>query len=1578
MRRQIYSKRGGAREDDDQCTDPNYPWLCDENDPEYMRYKCVRDEELCNNTSNLTWELTNEQFKQSELYKEEQRRKKEQRRLEREENKRRREEQQRRREEEEQRRREEQERILREAEEARRREIEEAREAAAAADRARQEAEVARIAEEAARREQEEAAERARLAEEAARIAATEAARREAEEAAAEHRRAEEEAIRLIQEAQAAAAEAEANVNEATQMIDNALVNVLDRERVIYELHQRIRDQQENIARIVQEELERLGEEGDIDYGDILIDVITPNPQGVPDPEDIRFRLRKPPLAQKILAGIANDGCDVEIYEQMKYPNLTLEESTRDFNRKLNENIFTAKIVPHQDNVLSLHEYKLLIDEEQAKGESSCGKVKPIVARCEPGDKDKPCGAYKFFTVPQMMLPIYMNPHTIQENPGYPGVMLYHAVGSGKTCTALKVFNNFRCAPYKKIWVTNPELRAGLIDGSMAKNDLCNCWDGVQDHSQVFVSSDNFTAGDDEILVVTYTQLAQLLYRTSTREGLSSFLDTKGNINKPKNQWPKPRLAKSPKKYQQFWTKDGQILDPNVYRYSLYYYNQQRTDAWKNLTGTTDDYDPLENAIIIIDEAHKLVDERGEDSNIIMNAITDSKKNSNGAKLVLMTATPITDNAMTAVKLLNLLLPTKYGLDPFPTEESAFIEKYWQTDAQKQEFINSIKGLISYYDPRTNMTAFAQTIPGQLQIKDTNIQYDANNRLKVGVLQIPLSEKDENNIKKMCNYSDTLPPNLANLRDPTQIIKQVKGEEKAALKLSFGIAKSRKDDLFLEALYTKFNTRDPDIISQRLLQNLKSRPLQCIQDALTSGNVGGYQGGKIGPLKIGKKNFKLDPTSVKVNILADQILEIDREDPQPEKHMIYSSLQINSRTWTGAPERLFRKLVNILDAEELQSEKDLDRLVRNAGLKYTEDGLCPKNGKEVTLPKKDHIYFMKNAKNFKKGSPEEEEHNRFKGKVEMIFNDHIYNNKGQLIRFIVLDTGYKEGLSLYNIKHVHIMEPQLSDGDLTQAVGRAIRRCGHKGTPYVPGKGWQVFVYMYDVLLGKLPEQFSLGGKLVEVLGANTDFRNQLDQTMKTSAVDYAMNLRADQLAALAVPPQEKLLGSLWERPPIAFGYVEDRHFNKMYPKVRRLPAQADQLLPQRDAEGNIIEPPCLNSSGDIMPFEDWLATTGIMKLFSQKNTRLEQWIRWRYLYCFFGRSELYLRTIQNLYPKDSTFQLGMPKKFRPHFADFNYHKYIVLDYGEKGLIFPVFTFIKRSEIDYTSRPHNVRALIIYTPKSKDTTNEVVKIMFKDSVTGKICAVSKPITSPDDLYNLSLWLRIPESNIDFAQDIREIVGDCQPGIQIKAPKQPKRKPEGHPNRAYKPNRPTAPTVAPSPGKGKEEECPENETWDKDEEECVCKPGYVRQKTGAKKCVPIPQIAIGPSPSPIQPTPSPSPIQPTPSPPKQPTPSPPKQPTPSPPKQPTPSPPKQPTPSPPKQSPSPKKAPKVKKGDVIKQYWEGSPGEWFTGTIVKVFKQKNTFDIEYKEDATISKQQLQKSGWNPTKSSPSDGDWYLSK
>jgi hypothetical protein len=84
-----------------------------------------------------------------------------------------------------------------------------------------------------------------------------------------------------------------------------------------------------------------------------------------------------------------------------------------------------------------------------------------------------------------------------------------------------------------------------------------------------------------------------------------------------------------------------------------------------------------------------------------------------------------------------------------------------------------------------------------------------------------------------------------------------------------------------------------------------------------------------------------------------------------------------------------------------------------------------------------------------------------------VFNSRPDNVHGEKIRFIVLDSKFKEGIDLYDIKYVHIMEPQITEADLKQAVGRATRYCGQRGLNFIPNVGWPLHVSIYETLFAK-------------------------------------------------------------------------------------------------------------------------------------------------------------------------------------------------------------------------------------------------------------------------------------------------------------------------------------------------------------------------------------------------------------------------------------------------------------------------------------------------------------------------------
>lgn len=100
------------------------------------------------------------------------------------------------------------------------------------------------------------------------------------------------------------------------------------------------------------------------------------------------------------------------------------------------------------------------------------------------------------------------------------------------------------------------------------------------------------------------------------------------------------------------------------------------------------------------------------------------------------------------------------------------------------------------------------------------------------------------------------------------------------------------------------------------------------------------------------------------------------------------------------------------------------------------------------------------------------------------FNERPENTHGEKLRILVLDSRFKEGIDLFDVKYVHIMEPPIAESDLTQAVGRATRFCGQRGLRFQPSVGWPLHVYLYNTELpGRTP--FLLRGEQAQKIAAH-------------------------------------------------------------------------------------------------------------------------------------------------------------------------------------------------------------------------------------------------------------------------------------------------------------------------------------------------------------------------------------------------------------------------------------------------------------------------------------------------------------
>jgi len=130
------------------------------------------------------------------------------------------------------------------------------------------------------------------------------------------------------------------------------------------------------------------------------------------------------------------------------------------------------------------------------------------------------------------------------------------------------------------------------------------------------------------------------------------------------------------------------------------------------------------------------------------------------------------------------------------------------------------------------------------------------------------------------------------------------------------------------------------------------------------------------------------------------------------------------------------------------------------------------------------------------------------------FNSRPDNVHGELARIIVMDSGFKEGIDLFDIKYVHIFEPSTVSADQKQVIGRGTRTCGQKGLDFHPQQGWPLHVFVYDL---KIPEKLQgsfIGTKTAIELylkAMNLDIRllkfaNDLEKTTVVGSVDYDLN----------------------------------------------------------------------------------------------------------------------------------------------------------------------------------------------------------------------------------------------------------------------------------------------------------------------------------------------------------------------------------------------------------------------------------------------------------------------------------------
>lgn len=265
--------------------------------------------------------------------------------------------------------------------------------------------------------------------------------------------------------------------------------------------------------------------------------------------------------------------------------------------------------------------------------------------------------------------------------------------------------------------------------------------------------------------------------------------------------------------------------------------------------------------------------------------------------------------------------------------------------------------------------------------------------------------------------------------------------------------------------------------------------------------------------------------SPKLNVLLKKIDALDKADEKKHgkkfKHFIFSDLKSSAYGAKLIASALLAKGMNIAyEAEPLQKKRGTKQKEDEDEESDEEDGKKKKGAKkykkiefktdeELEKTPENNFLLLSSVSVYDQNITV-----ALKKTILAKFNQRPENIYGKLARIIVMDSGFKEGIDLFDIKYVHMFEPSVVPADQKQVIGRGTRTCGQKGLEFHPTRGWPLHVFVYDLTIPETLQQNFMGAKTAIDLymkAMNIDvrllhFAHDLEKTTVIGSVDYELN----------------------------------------------------------------------------------------------------------------------------------------------------------------------------------------------------------------------------------------------------------------------------------------------------------------------------------------------------------------------------------------------------------------------------------------------------------------------------------------
>lgn len=500
---------------------------------------------------------------------------------------------------------------------------------------------------------------------------------------------------------------------------------------------------------------------------------------------------------------------------------------------------------------------------------------------------------------------------------------------------------------------------------------------------------------------------------------------------------------------------------------NIFFIHYDSPFADKEFMETIKKSDSSKKSLYIIDEVHNFIrnvysninSQHGRRAQVIYDYILQDKKENEGVRVVLLSATPIINSPYELALLFNLLRP-----NIFPKNEMEFNNIFVSSNqtinpVRKNTFQRRILGLVSYYYGST---------PDYFASKD------------IFFVNIQMSEHQ----KKVYDFYDELESKL----------------KKASVKGS-GTYRS----------YTRqaCNFVFPEI-SEKINGEGRPRPRKFrLSERQAEMLIEGKEKlkeekGKVF-LNVQKYFEALDVYSTELNNYFENL---NTEDKQLG-HTIENDIENFNTKFNFNNESFLKseksKLLSELCNCSLKMIYIILNIIKTKGLVLVYSNYVLMEGIQIF---KIYLKWF-GFRNFMSSDTSKEgfSYIEFHGKISRkerdtsleIFNKDE-NKNGKMIRIVLISPAGAEGIEIYNIRQIHIMEPFWNETRITQMIGRGLRRCSHKNLP-LEERHVDIFRYK-SIYEGKETADEYIEKLALEKEGLIQSFLN----TIKESAVDCELN----------------------------------------------------------------------------------------------------------------------------------------------------------------------------------------------------------------------------------------------------------------------------------------------------------------------------------------------------------------------------------------------------------------------------------------------------------------------------------------